>query len=157
MMNPNNLTEFFKKYLGAKYTWWHEGDPVGEEAPFYSLPVGSPIPTVEEVCVKGICCAGLLNLGRLFCGLEGCFGTITYEETFPWQEIPTMSSLKEGVILFRKYQNDEDQGHLAYMINETECIHSCDYDKTETGVCISKYEDWKHYFTHWTPFENVFT
>ncbi len=155
-MNTETLGRFFQTYLGAKYIWWNEGDPIGQESPFYSLPKESQIPTVKEVCEKGINCTGLLNLGRLACGLDGCYGTPSYEEKFSWRELKTEQIPPVGATLLRKYYDCKDQGHVGYMLNTQEIIHSCDFDEKETGVCISKYSDWSSYFTHWAPFEEVF-
>jgi hypothetical protein len=155
-MTPAKVSEFLKGFLGVKYTWWHEGDPISKDAPFYSLGIEDELPSLSIISEKGVNCAGLLNLARAFCKKEGLEGTYQWETPFTWLPLTKDTNLIEGVVLFRKYADDSDQGHLSYVISETEFIHSCDYDEIETGVCISKIEEWRHYFTHWLPFEEVF-
>ncbi len=154
-MTPNKLSEFLLQYVGCKYTWWHEGQEVGSEAPFYSKQANI-YPTVEEVRVKGINCAGLMNIGRSFCGLAGFGGTYQIEPLVNWKELKEDTPIHEGVVLFRTYTDDDDQGHIGYAISDTEFIHSCDYDEVETGVVVSPIKPWSKYMTHWTSFEEVF-
>ena len=156
-MTPYELAIHFNRYLGAKYTWWHNGMSIGEDAPFYSRNLGGPVPSDEEIHSKGICCAGLINIGRLVCGLSGLGGTYTYEYGVCWKILRDDSSIPPiGSVLFRKYKDECDQGHLAYVTDTTYIIHACDFSPEETGVIRSSFTEWKNYFTHWAPFEDVF-
>lgn len=156
-MTPEGLSGFLKQYIGAKYTWWHEGMDIGEGAPFYSRMAGSDIPSSTEIFAYGICCAGLINVARLRCGLDGLGGTYTYESAIQWQPLSDRDHMPSvGSVLFRKYTDDEDQGHLAYMLDDTHILHSCDYSPEETGVIRSSFAEWRSYFTHIASFESVF-
>lgn len=153
-MTPAKMTAFLRQYEGCPYTWWHMGDPIGAAAPFYEREAGSAPPTVAEAARDGINCAGLINVGRLACGLAGIDGTYGYGTAFTWHPLgPTPPPA--GAVLFRAYCDDADQGHVAYMMDEKSIIHAVDWE-SETGVVCSSYEDWRGYMTHWAPFEAVF-
>ena len=126
MNEIEEVIEYAKKMEGIKYTWWFGSDT--EEDIFYC----NEIPTMEKLNERGINCAGLINIMRIYSGGEipeqkdaeevrggtqfwyNYFNSVEKLEVFDYEK-----SYPLGTLLLRDYKDINDQGHLAVI-----CEHS---------------------------------
>lgn len=132
--------------IGAPYHWWTSRDQyLGEGAPAWAsdnLP-----PESNKVITDGLFCAGLINLMRRRIGL--CIpqnppfngGICAYSYYFDKVIIPfSLEEIERGDILFRKYTDVADQGHIAVALGGQhdpvlQCFSNGIFD-TKPGVNI---------------------
>jgi len=131
MNEIEKILEYAKKMDGIKYTWWTGSDK--EEDIFYC----NEIPSMEKLKEKGINCAGLINVMRMYSGVEipeqkdkdvvrggtrfwyNYFNNLGKLEVFDYEK-----SYQLGTLLLRDYKDINDQGHMAVI-----CEHSKEYPK----------------------------
>ena len=131
-----------RKYVGSNYVWWLEGDSCyGNNGPFYAYS-GAP-PSVEKVMAEGVCCAGIINIACRIVGYEipgvsekyeGAGGTYIWEEHLNEKKVLTKigdTIPPEGSILLLPYEDTEQQGHMALMLENGMVLHS--YTNTSPG------------------------
>jgi len=101
-------------------------------------------PTSEYVRSKGgINCAGLMNLGLQYIGLNPPGintaypgGTWAWKEFMIWENYDPNVLYPRGSILLRKYRNETDQGRLAMITTNDDLIHSSAVDGMVVEVPI---------------------
>jgi len=130
---------YIQDLIGAPYVWWQDGESMFNTlAPFYCSE--EPV-SAEYVKQHGCNCAGLINIiATLSNSLIPGFAEKDYYAggTYAWFEYLskrgllqplTMKSYPAGTLLFRKYRNPEDQGHVAILYTsgpllEQKLLHS---------------------------------
>lgn len=113
--------------------------PASNTAPFWN--VSKPPPPIDTIRTTGICCAGLANLARRFCGLpiphpppvQDPGGTLAWFHHLDQQNIliplphatrPTaIAALPRGTLLIEPY-SAKTQGHLAILLTPDRLIHA---------------------------------
>jgi cell wall-associated NlpC family hydrolase len=138
-MNIDKVIEFAKTLLDIPYIWW-TGNETEEDDMFYC----NSIPSIDTMKIKGINCAGFINLLMLFSGKTipqskepdiprggTGFWFIEFTYTNVLYKKDHTKIYPNGTLLFRSYKNIEDQGHLAVVIGENKIIHS--YAEEELG------------------------
>lgn len=129
---------------GAPYGWWRGGQiPVGPPAYSYD----GPPPDPAKVRREGVFCAGLTNLmmravGRTppqAIGNAGAGGTGAWWLRYGERMEPYRHGVKlpRGTVLFRRYRNIQDQGHIGVVLGNGYVLHSYPaggYPNTHPGV-----------------------
>ena len=121
----DDIIKFAKQFNGYPYGSWREGQIIlGQCAPFYAD--NAPVPRPEEI--TKISCAGLINLIRrqLNLPIPGVVDKYPYaggsyiwfQSLLPYLEpIDITQPYPIGTLLIRNYSNENDQGHLAILID----------------------------------------
>lgn len=144
--------EFAKSLIGIKYIWWI---PNGSEEMFYT----EELPSVDELTLKGTNCSGFVNIlrqkyGNRIPSIKDIPEYIVKGGTSYWYELKKnlmkpfdiKCKYPMGTLLFRKYRNKYDQGHMAIICDtETKQIIHCYYENKEyNGIDIHSLEQ-----SHW--------
>lgn len=130
MNKVEKILQYARQLDGVKYTWWTGSE---KEDIFYC----DEIPSMKKLREKGINCAGLINVMRMYSGREipaqndelivrggtrfwyNYFDKLGKLELFDYEK-----SYPLGTLLLRDYKNIIDQGHMAVI-----CEHSKEYPK----------------------------
>lgn len=142
MINMNHI-DFFKQFLNIKYV---NNNNISNFRlyPFYAN--NNKIPSLDYIKKHGINCIGLLNLycRKYNIQILNSGGTYGWFNQFKKKNKINLNKLKKGSIVFRKFRNDIDQGHIAFIIDDDlNIIHA---SKDKKCVCIEKIL--KNYFEY---------
>lgn len=144
-MGIEKTIHFSKRLIGSKYVWWLDG-PLSDGPPNWSS--NSKVPPIEVVKRLGTNCTGLTNLMLRFSlknipshpensdwdgGIEAYY--FTYFDKFV--KFSDSISWPKGTLLFRRYRNLKDQGHVAVVIENNKLIQSYHPVGVDDSVDIS--------------------
>lgn len=130
-VNMNQLVETARGYNRVPYKWWTP-DVEDEQACFCTDRFYTP----QELMVRGVNCAALINI--LYISVFGVpahgeqmYGTIWWGATLQIRELfREGESYPPGTLLFRRFRDLSDQGHLAMVTRGGMLIHAW----SDTGV-----------------------
>lgn len=131
MLNMEQLLPLVNK---THYVWWKDGEPTSAKpAPFYCASTVN----LEYIKIHGCNCAGLLNLLAHVKGspVPGVKSNIFYAGgTYVWhsylesigalQPIDISKTYPKGSLLLRRYEDPENQGHVALIYEDATCSQS---------------------------------
>lgn len=128
MVDTDKLLEIARGYKGIPYLRWSPGMDIKEQVFFCT----DRIYTREELNKRGINCAALINM--IFISLFGLpnrgdemYGTIWWGNVL----VPKIREVfhigkdyPPGTLLFRRFRDVSDQGHVALVSDNGNLIHS---------------------------------
>ena len=124
---------YIKSLVGTHYVW---GKEIDKKSPFWYE--DNPPPPINIIKRDGLNCAGLINLYLRAISITPLGGTVTYWNKFKKDTRPfnPLVYYKEGVIIGRRYRDENDQGHLALSIGNGNLMEAV----PEVGVVICSIE-----------------
>lgn len=126
----------FESWLGAPYVWWKPGDEVFDtDEPFWTR--DGPLPSPEEIRIKGCNCTGFLNLVLRTQGRRPLGGTGEWWETFEREPYDKTKTYPVGTLFLAKYVSPTDQGHVALQ-GPNGVLHSI----PDGGLVCQNVPDW---------------
>lgn len=144
--NASNNFENFLKWVWPlvgqmPYGWWTNGE-VPDDQPAYA--VDAPVPKRRELFDKTIFCAGVVNLARRHAkkfipaagdtrydgGTVACWA---YWQRFMRPFNPRLN-LPHGTMIFRRFRNNADQGHVAVVLGNWRVLQSFDGGQAMKGT-----------------------
>ena len=137
----SDAIQFVYRLIGTPYVYHplHVPFPASDTAPFWNI--DQPPPPIDTIRTNGICCAGLVNLARRFCGLpiphpppvQDPGGTLAWFHHLDQHNVliplPSatysiaLAALPRGTLLIEPFSN-ETQGHLAILLTSNRLLHA---------------------------------
>ena len=156
---------YAKSLINVPYRWYDESIDIANPDDQFWCKSG-PAPDAKAIILedKSIVCTGLINLMR-----RHLWRSVPKHDTCPGGTVAWVNYLSKknclkpidinavypaGTLLIKKYENAEDQGHVAVMLEDSYMIHACadvpykfrHMYKNHGYVRVEKY--YTHYFTH---------
>ncbi len=166
----NKSLRYARALIGLPYKWYHAGDPITGDEPFYAADLPAPAPADLHLAGKSIVCTGVANLMRRHVGLPIPPADPMADIPFPgttdaWFHYLNKGGLLEtfsikralageyqaGSLLVRNFADVEtDQGHVAVLIDSMHILHAYAYGERPcpgtAGICnITRLVD-SHYY-----------
>ena len=99
-------------WIGSPYVWWKPGDSLSNvNEPFWTR--DGPLPSPEDIRVKGCNCAGFLNLVLRTIGRRPLGGTGDWWNAFDREPFDPKKTYPVGTLYLSPYVSPTDQGHVA--------------------------------------------
>jgi len=124
-MNINKIIDYAKTFIGIPYTWW-----TGMET--NDVFNCDNIPDLDSLKLNGINCAGFINILIQYSGKSipksfvqsiprggTGFWLIYFIKNRVLKKIDYKQKYAIGTLLFRTYNNIDDQGHLAIIVENS--------------------------------------
>ena len=155
--NMSKALAYGETLVGTPYRWWLGDQILGKDVgPFWAT--NGPPPPLDTIRTQGVCCTGVMNLMLRHIGvpvpgvnekdkLAGGTGAWENHLIGHLEPIDITENYTPGTLLFRPYQNFNDQGHIGVVLEGGRFLHSYTYEAepidgfTQPGCVID--ESWR--------------
>jgi len=155
--NIKNIIKYCSSLTGKPYVWWRGGIFTNKNiGPLWSCDDAPP----DKKDIDTINCSGLINLGLRSIGLplpvakDGSKGgTLAYQEYYEAvsEKFDNKKVYPVGTLIGRRYnKKNNDQGHLAIIIENNHVLQSNDPDGVNTTYTLPESNEWHDgdYYTY---------
>jgi len=172
MTKIEDILKYAKSLIGIKYTCWMGGPLNKKPHPFYidDMPTNAYLKKHGTNCTGFInilrqkAGKSVPGSGEWKGGMSGWYDYLKSKKVL--KKFDDTKNYELGTLFLRRYRSIEDQGHVAVYINKYntktktktegktenknkplygDIIHSFDFDKNNTGICINRL-GWSHFW-----------